>query len=233
MKPRMLLHRYAVTRGTYMGKLIKLLLRLKPRREHHQGTVNFGANDATWLEKQRHMENWTPDAEEYRAFYSDFLRYCFHYTGFKPVYLLDVGCGNYFWQTFRKYLRCFYVGVDPSVKLTTGVDFIVTPERAEHVEYPSGFFDVVWLISVLDHVEDEHRVMDEAERLLKVGGVLWVTATVFKDSAHVDGNYAREHMRFFTRGTLLTLISSYFRVLKVFRRPDNVLYVMAKKKEVK
>jgi ubiquinone/menaquinone biosynthesis C-methylase UbiE len=176
------------------------------------------------------MENWVPDPEEYREFYADFLRYYFHYTPFKPTFLIDIGCGNYFWRRFRKLLHCFYVGVDPVAKLATGEDYIVTPELGEHTTYPAAGFDVAWLISVMDHVVSEHVTLWEARRLLRPGGIIWIVQTVFKKREQVDGNYAKAHMRFFTRKTLLALVGTYFEVLKVFKRKGNSLYIMAKKK---
>jgi ubiquinone/menaquinone biosynthesis C-methylase UbiE len=121
--------------------------------------------------------------------------------------------------------------VDPTAKPVIGVDYRVTCDAGENIMYPAESFDVVLFISAIDHVKNVYGALSEIRRVLKATGVVWVTATVFKNRSKVDENYAREHMRWFTKASLLSLIRGHFYVLKVFRRPDNVLYVMAKKKE--
>jgi ubiquinone/menaquinone biosynthesis C-methylase UbiE len=123
------------------------------------------------------------------------------------------------------------VGVDPAAKPVIGVDYRVTCDAAENIMYPAESFDVVLFVSAVDHVKNVYGALSEIRRVLKTTGVVWVTATVFKNRSKVDENYAREHMRWFTKTSLLSLIRDHFQVLKVFKGQDSTLYVMAEKKK--
>jgi SAM-dependent methyltransferase len=231
-RERALLHSCAVNRGPLLRRVLETITKLKPHRSSHS-SATFNVKPATWEEKQRYQESWAPDAKDYREFYADFLRYYFRYTPKEPSFkfVLDVGCGNYFWRTFRKYLHCFYTGVDPTAKPVIGVDYRVTCDAGENIMYPAESFDVVLFVSAIDHVKNVYGALSEIRRVLKATGVVWVAATVFKNRSKVDENYAREHMRWFTKASLLSLIRDHFQVVKVFKGADSTLYVIAKKKK--
>jgi SAM-dependent methyltransferase len=55
-------------------------------------------------------------------------------------------------------------------------DYGVTLTRchAEHLAYPDGYFDVILSMNALDHVDDFEAAAAEIERLLKVGGDLYL-----------------------------------------------------------
>ncbi len=93
---------------------------------------------------------------------------------------LDVGCGGGLMAEEVAALGVRVTGVDPSARsiLTArahaaasgaSVDYIEAP--GESLPFPDGCFDLVYCCDVLEHVDDVQRVVSEAARVLKPGGV--------------------------------------------------------------
>ena len=103
-------------------------------------------------------------------------------TRFKPaekVRLLDVGCGPGHMAESQAGQIELYLGVDPSmIELRRGQQ---TPGRhfvhgiGEELDFlPDNSFDVVTLVSVLDHCIDWHRAIGHCARALRSGGMMLV-----------------------------------------------------------
>jgi SAM-dependent methyltransferase len=87
--------------------------------------------------------------------------------------ILDVGCGL---GTYVKKMRAFSeevygVDVDPE-KVAEASRTLpnIHPAPAEKLPFPDGFFDVVLLHEVIEHVEDDRQAIREAHRVIKRGG---------------------------------------------------------------
>lgn len=90
--------------------------------------------------------------------------------------VLDVGCGtgNYT-LALENSLGCSCWGVDPSRQMlasarerTRRAHFQIG--KAEQLDFPSGFFDLVFSVDVIHHVSDRPAYFREAYRVLKEGG---------------------------------------------------------------
>lgn len=90
--------------------------------------------------------------------------------------VLDVGCGtgNYT-LAMENALGCSCWGVDPSRQMlaparehTRSAHFQIG--QAEQLDFPSGFFDLVFSVDVIHHVSDRPAYFREAYRVLKAGG---------------------------------------------------------------
>jgi ubiquinone/menaquinone biosynthesis C-methylase UbiE len=90
--------------------------------------------------------------------------------------VLEVGCGtgNYI-IALQGVVGCAAWGVEPSPQMlatagarTTQVHF--QPGRAEQLAYPAGFFDLIFSVDVIHHVQDRAAYFAEAYRILKPGG---------------------------------------------------------------
>jgi SAM-dependent methyltransferase len=100
--------------------------------------------------------------------------------------LLDLGCGvGSFVVACRKLgLRCF--GVEPDrIGKGTELSAIQIARRrweepvflagtGENLPFPDGIFDLVTMNQVIEHVSDQSAVIQEAVRVLRPGGVLYV-----------------------------------------------------------
>jgi len=90
--------------------------------------------------------------------------------------VLDVGCGtgNYA-VALEKTIGCTCWGIEPSEQMlstararTQRAHFKLG--RAEQLDYPAEFFDVVFSVDVIHHVSNRPKYFPEAYRVLKQGG---------------------------------------------------------------
>ena len=96
--------------------------------------------------------------------------------------VLEVGCGtgNYI-LALESAVGCPCWGIDPSQEMLAEaterpgrVHFQVG--RAEQLEFSTGFFDLVFSVDVIHHLEDIARYFQEASRVLKAGGCVCTVA---------------------------------------------------------
>lgn len=83
--------------------------------------------------------------------------------------IIDVGCGN---AVLKKYLSpdTTYTGIDAQAGL--GVDVVADVHR---LPFPDNSFDGALCTSVLEHVEDERKVVGEIFRVVRPGGKVVIT----------------------------------------------------------
>jgi ubiquinone/menaquinone biosynthesis C-methylase UbiE len=90
--------------------------------------------------------------------------------------VLEVGCGtgNYI-LALERLVGCQCRGIDPSEGMlskaeakSAGVDLRLG--RAESIDFPSDFFDLVFSVDVIHHVKDRPTYFREAYRVLMGGG---------------------------------------------------------------
>jgi tRNA (uracil-5-)-methyltransferase TRM9 len=97
--------------------------------------------------------------------------------------VLDLGCGNGRWYKIFKEKKVDYFGIDNSEKLIEiakenfpEAKFFVGD--ALNLPFQDDFFDKVYSIALLHHIPSEDfriRVLKEAKRVLKPGGILILT----------------------------------------------------------
>jgi len=97
--------------------------------------------------------------------------------------VLDLGCGNGRWYKVFKEKKVDYFGVDNSEKLIEiakenfpDAKFFVGD--ALNLPFQDDFFDKVYSIALLHHIPSEDfriKVLKEAKRILKPGGILILT----------------------------------------------------------
>ncbi|MCL5264045.1 MAG: methyltransferase domain-containing protein [Chloroflexi bacterium] len=93
--------------------------------------------------------------------------------------ILDVGCGiGTYVRKFRAFSSEVYgVDVDHEKVTEAGASLpnvVVAP--AEELPYPDGFFDVVFLHEVIEHVHSDEKAIAEAVRVMSPGGHLVIFA---------------------------------------------------------
>lgn len=112
--------------------------------------------------------------------------------------VLEVGCGtgNYV-AALRNLVGCECSGVDPSNDMltqarartdTAGVHF--SRGTAEHLEFPSDSFDLVFSVDVVHHIVERAAFFHEAARAVQPGGRI---CTVTENEDHLEG---RIHSRY-------------------------------------
>jgi len=86
--------------------------------------------------------------------------------------VLDIGCHDPGWlQTIDASRR---IGIDLKPGLGT-MDILMVQGSGFRLPFPSACFDVIFLLDVIEHVEEEHNLINEVERVLKKGGRITLT----------------------------------------------------------
>jgi len=133
--------------------------------------------------------------------------------------LLDLGCatGN-FLHMMQRSSQWQVKGVDPSPEATRyarerrGLD-VFTGELTE-ARYPDGYFDVVTLWQVIEHLHDPKGTLSEIRRILKPGGLLLISTPNLQSwDARLFGRYwagldAPRHLYVFSSQTLGRLLNA-------------------------
>lgn len=95
------------------------------------------------------------------------------------IAILDLGCGYEAWM-----LRKFYsllssgvavdVAVSEEIKSMGNMKVYEQPIEKALPSFDKDYFDVILVISVLEHIEDPLFVLKECKRILKQGGLLMI-----------------------------------------------------------
>ncbi len=98
---------------------------------------------------------------------------------------LDVGCGGGILAEEFARLGCEVTGIDPSEKSLdaarahaagAGLRIEYRAGAGENLPFGEGTFDIVYCCDVLEHVDDYRKVVAEAARVLKPGGVYFYSS---------------------------------------------------------
>lgn len=133
--------------------------------------------------------------------------------------ILEIGSG----QGFNTYLLSKIkhnkvIGIDLSkedIKISRKrypeVDFIVM--NAENLSFSNNYFDTVYAIEVLEHVDSLDKVLNEIKRVLKKGGKLIVSVPYYKSEEwllKLRPTYFQEihHVRIFKKNELENLLKN-------------------------
>tara|TARA_Y100000031_G_C8181235_1_gene366598 strand:- start:194 stop:1126 length:933 start_codon:yes stop_codon:yes gene_type:complete len=159
-----------------------------------------------------------------KAFYDEYLKL----EGFlkrRKGKILDVGCAaGYFLESMPDSWERYGVEYDKSCAREANKIPGVTVKAGSllKAKYGKEFFDVVALLQTIEHMPDPSENIAECSRILKKGGILYVTtpnfgsmtARVFKANHRLIT--APAHLYYFTPKTLGLLLKKHgFKVVKV------------------
>jgi ubiquinone/menaquinone biosynthesis C-methylase UbiE len=99
----------------------------------------------------------------------------------KNLTILEIGCGYGVYIPILLKHASTLVGIDINQKYLAEAQkrnpkAILRVMSAEKLEFPNGFFDVVVMIEVIEHIPNDQWAMNEISRVLKPGGMLVMTA---------------------------------------------------------
>lgn len=135
----------------------------------------------------------------------------------RKLKILDLGCGT---GKMLKVLKQFgeTTGLDSSHKAIAhakakAVGKVVFGDAAK-LPFKKDSFDVVTAMELLEHIKDDSGALREWRRVLKPGGVLFVTAPAYMWMWGPADKFAH-HQRRYTRGQLVTLLKrNGFRIVR-------------------
>lgn len=130
--------------------------------------------------------------------------------------VLEIGCGNgaTLEDLQKRGYECEGVEIFDDARMTAmerGVS--VTAARAEKLPYPDASFDIVLMLDVLEHIEDDRAALTEARRVLKKDGLIVLFVPAFM-SLWGRQDEISQHKRRYTKTTLLQRMPSSFRILR-------------------
>lgn len=143
----------------------------------------------------------------------------FRYLNPKPKEkILDLGCGKGFYCDVLRQKGAIPVGIDPSVRDIAFAQIIQNPSipfsvsGGENIPFENGEFDKVLSVCVLEHTNDDKKVLKEVHRVLKKGGTFALSVDTL-DSPHFSEAYKKDHShhhfvnQFYTREKLNKLLT--------------------------
>jgi 2-polyprenyl-3-methyl-5-hydroxy-6-metoxy-1,4-benzoquinol methylase len=139
--------------------------------------------------------------------------------------VLDVGCssGAFLYQLNHRFPGCYQIlGTDVSgAPLDYAESRAVAVARGNFLEHEFGpqSFDAVTFWAVLEHLAEPRRFVERAASILKPGGLCFVLVPNMSSlAARCLGARYRyiypQHLNYFTRATLRTLVGRQFEVLQ-------------------
>ena len=130
-----------------------------------------------------HINKWIPDLD----FFKPFLNH-------KDKVIVEIGCGptGGLLKFMEGKLR---IGVEPLANRFLGMGFkniaqteiLFLNAFGEEIPLVDGFADIVCLIHSLGHAQDPELILNEADRILKIGGEIYILEIIRKqDQITID-----------------------------------------------
>lgn len=118
---------------------------------------------------------------------------------------LDIGCDKPSISSRLFPPEAVFLGLEPSLSAS---DEFCLCAMAEHLPLRSGSIDAVALMTSLDHILDYHQAVEEACRVLKPGGCLYLASLVWTERASLEADTVHfHHFRDFElQGALRSLV---------------------------
>lgn len=147
-------------------------------------------------------------------------------AGARVLRVLDVGCGAGYFTAAVARLGLEVVGIDVAAEALRragaehpGVELRLVDSGAP-LPFEDSSFDVIWVGDTLEHVHDTEAFLSELRRVLRSGGLLllttpdhgpllmlWLALRPSRLQERFDPR--ADHLRFYTRSSLLDLLDDF------------------------
>lgn len=119
--------------------------------------------------------------------WDQFLLYQALTTRDRQSWIIDLGCGDCCTLDFLAALGFTNLhGIDLEVKQANNLPYELYEGDIIKTSFPSQSYDIAVSISVIEHGVDIAAFFQEAHRLLKAGGILFITTDYWEDKIQVD-----------------------------------------------
>lgn len=145
------------------------------------------------------------------------LKFLSNFNNFKNPKILDIGCGTGKNLEELKDIGQVY-GIDSAeeaIKYCKKRDIkTVSLENAESTKFPSNHFEIITLLDVLEHTNDE-KTLKEINRIIKPGGLVLITVPAFP-VLWSRWDVILGHKRRYTRRSLSNILKNHkFKIIKI------------------
>lgn len=113
--------------------------------------------------------------------------------------VLEIGCGRGAFQ----HLVEDYIGVDISYSAQKYIEKKFVNAPAENLPFENESFDAAWSITVLEHVHNPEKALEEIVRILKPGGVAYLAPAWHVRSWASEGYEVRSWSDFDWKGKII------------------------------
>lgn len=174
------------------------------------------------------IQSYSPDFQ--RVAYSDFLEIAEHFKS--NGRLLDVGCGIGGFIDAAKNAGWDSCGIDisPSILIPQSKGLKAFKGYLEEMKFPEGYFDIITLIDVIEHIHDLNSLMSHIRKFLRPqGGLIIVTPNINSLTAKFlrskwQALEPEDHITLFSPSTLNDLLKKHnFSTLKTLTYDLNIL----------
>jgi len=132
--------------------------------------------------------------------------------------ILDIGCGP---GVEIKFLERYgkVVGIDSSPEILNfckekGIENVILG-KAENLPFLNNSFDLATALDIVEHVEDDSKVIKEIYRVLRKGGLALITVPAFKFLWSDYDKFAGHWRRYNKKELEQTLTEAGFSILKI------------------
>lgn len=163
------------------------------------------------------LEDFRRGKRSYRYFLANQLCQFLAASHSLQVRVLDVGCAiGTFVAVCKKYFNFEATGLDISSEAQEKAKelFSLEIELGDFVrlKYPEGSFDAITGFELIEHLPDPLSFLKECYRVLKVGGILYLSTPNLKRGKHegekwLGFNKSYEHLYYFDKQTLSSMMS--------------------------
>jgi SAM-dependent methyltransferase len=199
----------------------------------------MGNNSDRWHIAQEYEKEWWKrrsshiDFQFYKNYADEMRQFCDNRIKFsKRTKILEIGSGaagilTFITESEERYavdpLEYFYSSV-PEFKKKRDANVKYLTAKGEDLSFSKNFFDLIIMDNVLDHCDDPEKVIYEAKRVLRDGGLIYFKQNTY----HIWGKFIRVimekmtidkgHPFTFSKNDINNLLKKYeFNILK-YRR---------------
>lgn len=131
----------------------------------------------------RGKQNWLRSSIRARTYINFSYRFLARYFGNRPFRLLDIGSGNQSaTKITREFPNCEYYGLDKTRAYNYSEDDFVKMKDFYEIDLstfdykviPDNHFDVLWMVHVIEHLDDGDRVISALLSKLNPGGYFYI-----------------------------------------------------------
>jgi 2-polyprenyl-3-methyl-5-hydroxy-6-metoxy-1,4-benzoquinol methylase len=157
----------------------------RPMTSHANGKWDYGSHEEFY--QYYATESTSPEAvHRFRSIRDTVMRLNPRLADLRPCEVADIGCGAGTQSMIWAELGCKVHGIDVNkpllelarqraAKAGSGIDFVLG--SAVSLPWPNEYVDVCLAVELLEHVGDWESCLKEASRIVRPGGVLFLSTT--------------------------------------------------------
>ena len=127
-------------------------------------------------------------------------------SGFNPSKILDAGSGfgQYSFRLARTFPQAQVIGLDLKEQIVDSGNRLAVQFGVDNIKFEKGDllsmdhesqYDMVLNVDVLEHIEEDRKVIENIGRILKPGGLFVLTTPYFDEDHPVQSMFVDEHVR--------------------------------------